>query len=77
MIKYGFDVFRVQCSADNATVLKLETNGSNSLTCAHPSKYTITQPATRSLVIVLCFSKKNFLSFSPTKRAMVYRVVLS
>lgn len=35
MIKYGFDVFRVQCSADNATVLKLETNGSNSLTCAH------------------------------------------
>lgn len=23
------------CSADNATVLKLETNGSNSLTCAH------------------------------------------
>ena len=40
MIKYGFDVFRVAlmysgCSADNATVLKLETNGSNNLTCAH------------------------------------------
>ena len=35
MIKYGFDVFRVQCSADNATVLKLETNVSNSLTRAH------------------------------------------
>ena len=41
MIKYGFDVFRVQCSAVQCSavqcsaVLKLETNGSNSLTCAH------------------------------------------
>ena len=40
MIKYGFDVLSMAltylgCSADNATVLKPETNGSNSLTCAH------------------------------------------
>lgn len=73
MIKYGFDVFRVQTMQQclnwrqmDQIALRVRTEQIYNNT----TSYTIARNC-------FMFFEKNFFEFSSTKRAMVYRVVLS
>ena len=80
MIKYGFDVFRVQCSAVqcNSAVQCLNWRQMDQIALRVRTEqiYNNTTSYTIARNCFMFFEKK-ILSFSSTKRAMVYRVVLS
>ncbi len=81
MIKYGFDVFRVQCSAvQTMQTMQQCLNWRQMDQIALRARTEQIYNNTTSYTIArncFMFSKIFFLSFSLTKRAMVYRVVLS
>lgn len=73
MIKYGFDVFRVQTMQQRLNWRQMDQIALRVRTeqiYNNTTSYTIARNC-------FMFFEKNFLSFSSTKRAMVYRVVLS